>query len=335
MRGFSIATMGTTLAAIAIVAPAQAQVAPSRAPAVVWYRSSEGCPDGDAFLAKLGEKASLARLARGGDRVDFVVTLGASTDGSQGRLERQTQNGTVAIRELHDDSCSNIADALALSLALALDPESQTTAADVDSAPAAAEPDATRVEAPGPTPAPRVRRQSVPPGPPSLPSTSRWPWSVGLDGGVVTSVLPTPLLRLDAFAELRRQGRGWSLRAGPAVLTGSTHADTGEVRLWIAVAHVDGCPLALGSDVVQIAPCAAFDVGAIHVSAVGADTGFWAAFQGLVRVRLQIGGPFTLEAHGGGDFPLTRYEIRAGPGGPPRAGVVGIDVGAGVAVELP
>ena len=39
--------------------------------------------------------------------------------GSSGRLERQTNDGVVAIKELRGDSCGEVADALALTLALA------------------------------------------------------------------------------------------------------------------------------------------------------------------------------------------------------------------------
>jgi hypothetical protein len=90
--------------------------------AVVWYRSAEGCPDAAGFLERLGDRASLARVADAGDYVDFVVTLSASEQDTSGRLERQTERGTVAIRKIRDRECARVADALALSLALALDP---------------------------------------------------------------------------------------------------------------------------------------------------------------------------------------------------------------------
>ena len=58
---------------------------------VVWYRSSEGCPDGAAFLARLRSRAQGARLARVNDRIDFVVTLGTSGGRSSGKLEFKRQ----------------------------------------------------------------------------------------------------------------------------------------------------------------------------------------------------------------------------------------------------
>ncbi|MDX2055434.1 MAG: hypothetical protein SFV15_23735 [Polyangiaceae bacterium] len=95
---------------------------------VVWYRASEGCPAGQAFLEKLWAKAPLARLMQAGDHIDFVVTLVAEQGETIGRLERQTDNGTVAIRELRDPVCERVADALALSLALSLEAPKASTA---------------------------------------------------------------------------------------------------------------------------------------------------------------------------------------------------------------
>jgi hypothetical protein len=104
---------------LASVASAQPE---AREPAVLWYRSSEGCPDGASFLATIGTQASLLRLAQAGDRVDFVVNLALTTEGARGRLERETDAGTVAIREVEDTSCARVAEVVALNLSLALDP---------------------------------------------------------------------------------------------------------------------------------------------------------------------------------------------------------------------
>jgi hypothetical protein len=88
----------------ALAAPAQTEPAPATAPAGaagapvrVWYRSSDGCPDGVSFVERLSQLGRPAALASVGDRVDFVVTLAVRPDVSAGRLERQTERGTVAI----------------------------------------------------------------------------------------------------------------------------------------------------------------------------------------------------------------------------------------------
>ncbi|HWO08879.1 MAG TPA: hypothetical protein VNN80_05345, partial [Polyangiaceae bacterium] len=105
------------------------------APLSVWYRSSEGCPEGSVFVARLAELGRPATLARVGDRVDFVVTVARTPDASSGRLERQTARGTVAIRELDAARCDEVTEALALSLEIALDPanEAPSTGADPSS----------------------------------------------------------------------------------------------------------------------------------------------------------------------------------------------------------
>ncbi|HEU4581575.1 MAG TPA: hypothetical protein VFS67_25125 [Polyangiaceae bacterium] len=51
------------LVAAALLAPV-AYTEPD--PVWVWYRSSEGCPDGAAFIARLAELGQAARLARWG-----------------------------------------------------------------------------------------------------------------------------------------------------------------------------------------------------------------------------------------------------------------------------
>src|SRR5262245_27065851 len=78
-------------------------------PVAIWYRSAEGCPDGAAFLLELERRATPARLAGMGDHIDFVVTLGADAARGWGRVERQTERGTVAIRELEAKSCDAVA----------------------------------------------------------------------------------------------------------------------------------------------------------------------------------------------------------------------------------
>jgi hypothetical protein len=54
--------------------------------------------------------------------VDFVVTVAHAAEQSSGRLERQTELGTMAIREISAGRCDEVVEGLALSLDLALDP---------------------------------------------------------------------------------------------------------------------------------------------------------------------------------------------------------------------
>ena len=50
------------------------------ASATVWYRSADDCPDGAAFLARIGEPATPLTLAQVNDPIDFVVTVGRLGD---------------------------------------------------------------------------------------------------------------------------------------------------------------------------------------------------------------------------------------------------------------
>lgn len=114
--------------------------------AVVWYRSAERCPTGDEFVSLLGELGGLVRLARPGDHIDFVVTLTSTDEVSHGQLERQTQAGTVAMRELEDSSCDRVAEAIALSLGLALAPPRQAAPFSAAGTASASEPPTTEQE---------------------------------------------------------------------------------------------------------------------------------------------------------------------------------------------
>lgn len=107
--------------------PLELQQPTETTPRVLWYLHSQGCPEGEAFLRRLGADVARVRSAHAGDRIDFVLTLEQSGEKSFGRLERQTARGTIAVSELEDVSCEAVADALALSLALASQPHGGVT----------------------------------------------------------------------------------------------------------------------------------------------------------------------------------------------------------------
>src|SRR5688572_33116234 len=115
---WSIAALGFGGAPAAAAEPART----AGAEVSIWFRSSEGCPNGPGFLAKLAQRSTQARLAQVGDRIDFVVTLGSEEGVASGRLERQTDSGTVAIRDIHGPSCEVVPEALAFTLALTAAP---------------------------------------------------------------------------------------------------------------------------------------------------------------------------------------------------------------------
>jgi len=241
---------GSRLAVLALTfaAPALAEALPP----AVWYRASESCPNGAQFLDKLAENSRNARLAQAGDHIDFVVTLVADGKGTVGRLERQTNSGVVAIRELNDATCEQVADALALSLGLALAP-GQTSAAPVVAQPA--EPaqgtaDAAASEAPGPPP-PTTSAASESPATSaaattaassnSKPTTSSeasakpmLQWSVGIELGAMIGITTHPLPRGQAFLDWRPRLSHFlpdlSLRGGVVGSFGSSETAIGPVQ---------------------------------------------------------------------------------------------------------
>jgi hypothetical protein len=331
-------------------------------PPAIWYRASEGCPDGAQFLKKLTESARQARLAQAGDHIDFVVTL--RTDGKEtaGRLERQTDSGIVAIRELRDATCERVADALALSLGLAL-------------APAQAEPKGDKsgsdpwglVDAPNPTveaappapppppepsvPVPTAGRgagaehAAVPPrsAPPPPPDT-RSAWSLGFGFGAMIGISTHPLPRAEIFIDsnpaLSRVLSDLSLRAGVIAAWGSSETSIGPVQRWILTSRGEACPVAWRAGRVDLRPCVAFELGATGVSADRgsgmADRSLWAAPAGQVRLAVALEPRWlSLEISGGALVPLIRNEIYSGSKSLYRDAAAVFHASVGVSLRLP
>src|SRR5688572_9581908 len=174
---------------------------------VIWYRASHGCPSGADFVSSIQIEGRTTRLARVGDHVDYVITLESDGFASGGRLERQTEQGTIAISELHGAACSEVAEALALSLTLAVTPPSQpappTPPVPAEPADAAATAPVALASSPRRQPVTLVdpneeRAEPRPPAaPPALPEVPRW-WIGGGSTGAL-GVTPDPSFGANAF----------------------------------------------------------------------------------------------------------------------------------------
>lgn len=316
-------------------------LAEERAPSV-WYRSSDGCPDGASFLRRLRGAAAGASLAGAGDRIDFVVTLGTAGGESSGRLERQTQEGTVAVREIAAPSCEEVAEVLALTLALALEPgtpaaREPSRRAAPHAAPAAADrsidpAETPRAEADAGAGAARKASAAAPP---------RSVYSVGAQAGVLTSVVPAlaplgtvfvelePNLPLVTRATLRLSLLGaWSERASEPAL-----------HMRLLAGRFEVCPIELGSGALRARPCLGIDGGGVWagLTEVNGDTGPWAALSGHVRGAWALGPSVALEGQLGGVAPLIRYALRTRDAGAEvyRSAALGLSASAGVAFRLP
>jgi hypothetical protein len=289
---------------------------PAAPAAAVWYRSGEGCPDGAAFIELLRQRSVPAQLAQVGDRIDFVVTLGAGPDGGRGRLERQAEQGTVALREVQGKTCEGVADALALSLALTWDPNTQPPVPEVT--PSSSEPPAPERDA-----APALTAATPPPSP-ALPAV-RAPQPepsrnvrIGLNGSVWSLSERTAFFGGSVFGEVRGSRVGAGLR--PLIRLSAELAFSPElgndVQGFIGAARVEGCPVRIGSSLLQLRPCTGFDLGMLRVAGGGragaSSSGFWAAWSTHGRLSWETGATWGLDVQAGVIVPLTRYELTVG-----------------------
>jgi len=306
-------------------------------PAVVWYRAADECPPGLEFVAKVATDGSPASLAQAGDHIDFVVTLQTTNGQTLGRLERQTQSGTVAIRELRDSSCRQVADALALSLRLAIGPkpepipEAQTPSSPpAPSSPPVAVASATPIESGSPAPPaaiPTPRSEpapvsALPPSPIAAPEPSKRPgWALGVEAGPLVGPTPQTLLREAAFVDvagslLPTRHANTSLRLGAVGAVGSSSTEIGSVRQWIIAGRAELCPWRWGGPQLGLRPCLDFELGSTGASS-SSPTGLhastvWAAPGAGLRAEFNLLPPFSVELGVGGLIPLLRNEITAG-----------------------
>jgi hypothetical protein len=308
----NVRSVGVALGVWAWCSTAGAQASPL----TIWYRSSEGCPEGPQFLARLEQRAIDARLAIAGDRIDFVVTLGPGASGSSGTLERQTQTQTVAVRELSGQSCDQVADALALSLALAVRTDPEET-------PSEAPPTSNAAEPPAPTkPVQKLHNHTATRPAPDVVADAEGSGAhrsrswLGLQGGVVTGVAPTLLPRALVYYELEANTilDGASARVAVSAAR-SLAAERDGLDVWLLAGRLDGCPMRLGEGALSARPCLAIDVGATEAEGTGStgvkDTGFWASLATHARLGWLASPALSFELELGAVFPLTRYEFVA------------------------
>jgi hypothetical protein len=285
--------------------------AESARPAVIWYRSTADCPDGKSFLDQLAKRTTMARLAAVGDRVEFVVTLGKTDNHSVGRLERQSERGTVAIREVTGESCEQVADALALTLALIIVPGEDRAAEEPAEAPARAAPASEAVgRETSARPAPRATDRPPPPR-----RATPQEIATGLRALVATGVSPVALGGGGPFFDWHGRSESAlapSVRVGPALLMGSSDTSRGDLKTILLVGRFEGCPLSLRASGVRIEPCVGLDLGrwsARRTSTTETSrSDFWASFLLTGRVGW-VGDWLLLEAHAGVGIPFTRYRI--------------------------
>lgn len=313
----------------------------------VWYRNSEGCPNGEQFVLRVLTYQREVRLAEAGDRVDFVVTMTKTSAGpATGRLERQTEAGTIAISEVRDADCDAVATALALGLSLSLTPSPPPTPAMSTAAssgtrvttdahptpsasssrdvsrraavtPAARAPTADASEPPrtskGHLEAPHARSPAA-----AAPAPR---WSFGLQGEGAFLLNPSPVWGGDAFLEHRANNGGWgtsSARAGVAVHYGREATAVGDVQQWLLAFRASACPLSWSPGPLWVAPCAEMDLGAVTATGTGAfgdrATALWASAAATGRWAIPVGARFALTGQFALRAALNPYAMHGGGG---------------------
>jgi hypothetical protein len=273
----------------------------------VWYRHTEGCLDGTSFVGLLERLHRSVSLAGVGDHVDFVVTLAFSPQQSSGRLERQSKEGTVAIREVTASTCQEVAEVLALSLDLALQPEPE---------PLAAEPSVGAPEA------------ATEPG---------WQSRLGAQAAITAGLAGTLLPGAALFFDLRPAVSGWSGRMSLRGALGERDAAV-DLLVGLATARLEGCwSRSFGS--VNAGPCLGLDLGLVFAEGSGntgrSDAGVWSSAGVSARAGWQLGESFTLEAQAGLLAPFVRYRFSAVEGGDvSTSATFGFDAAVGCSFRL-
>lgn len=274
-RAESGAVPASAEAVLAASGPVHAAAEPVR----VWYRSSEGCPDGSAFLERLRAFGRSAVLAGVGDRVDFVVTVAHAGSQSSGRLERQSSERTVAIRDVSAATCAEVVEVLALSLDLAEQP-------------ALAEPSA----------------------PADVVGSRAWLGAQGtLESGLARLVFPGGAV----FVDLRPGVERLRLRASLRGAYRERDRDT-PLNVLLLASRLEGCWL-WSLAAVGVGPCAGVDIGLVRAESVGdnglRDSGVWSSAAFHARALWGLGPALALEAQAGLLVPFVRYRFSAQAGG--------------------
>jgi hypothetical protein len=181
------------LATSAFVLPAHAQ------PSVrLDYRAPEGCPSQADFVAKVEARNSHFEAAQAASRLRGMdVSIRQGAHGFEGSLRLEAREGTSALREVHAEACSEVANGLAIVAAIALSGTQET-----------ADPTAVQASPPDPVPVPASPKRA----PDAVPNAA--PESAPRPRLVANSFKRDPLLEIGPGTLRFDAVRSYSLGAG-------------------------------------------------------------------------------------------------------------------------
>ncbi|WP_437991013.1 hypothetical protein [Sorangium sp. So ce145] len=360
----------TALAALALAATA----AEARASAAEGAANADGvaldwvapgeCADRGRVLAEIEQRLGRPAGASGEPPLKARAVVSRNVRGSWDLRLTMTLGETARSRELHGETCAELADAAALIIALAIDPDAASRGAaqadpDAGAAPdaaagaeqgAGAEPEAdaapdarTAAEAPpaaspppdASAPAAPERRAARPSRPLELRATLRA--SGVIDSASLPAVAPGASLAAGVLLEaFRAELSGTTFGAQRAVVAGTTmggtvHLTTGGLRLCYAGRY----------RAFELGPCAGIEVGVMSAASFGAaspgsNRALWVApYAGALAIfalsdRIRV--PLVLDVH----VPVRRDQfVLVGIGAVHRSAAAALRASLGVEVRFP
>jgi hypothetical protein len=261
-------------------------------------------------------------LAAVGDRIDFVVTLGSVEGGASGRLERQTERGTVAIRDIRAPNCEAVAEALALTLSLTIDPQAAAPQSEPPAPPSAdsqrAPPAVGSVVRPQLTAVAASLESERPPPSFAVAGSGPAPSSAaiiraGLGGSFAYLNAGHERFGAGAFVDLQASERLLVLRPALRVSAQASVAADADTDLRILAGRLDLCPATIAFGSVEARPCAAAELGQVtahrEVRGGARDSALWSALLAEVRLLWPASRRWAFELDFGVSIPLTRYDF--------------------------
>ena len=292
-----------------------------------------------------GRFAGPRELAR---TFDVSLTQSPHDAGFAGQIAFIDVDGAQAQRKVTGATCDEVTSSLALIMALSIDDRVALAEArdnqSTPSPPTAAPSEPPKKATPSPAASPRA--------PPSTaaPAALHLRWDIGVNGGALTWVAENTAFAFGVFGELGSREHTWSVRLSAFDARQTRDVQAGQqahsATDWL---RAELCPFALPIGAhVSVSPCAAFDVGALTVTAQGdavipraAKTNPWAAGGALVRFGWEFEDRLILNLDGELGAPLSREDFRIqNPDGSTtrrafQAPALGVGAKAGVGVRFP